>query len=361
MKKAGPVFLFLRTLMKNSTTSSPDLFFLELLRCFYAATAKNGSVEQSYQICGLPFRLSFSSPEYASMLSLAIEHLRVDAAQSTPFRIYLWDSASTGIFPPSPPWHHSDIREKGEVPAFSTDQIKTFYCLMPGILYLIHKERREAICWTYDAKLIPPREKAAPLSTIFIFFLSDHQKYFIHAAAVANPQGAALLIGKGGSGKSTSSLSCLYHGMEFLGDDYCALSNDSQWTVHSLYATAKVLPDSFARFPSFHTLPKQNDSKKEIIYLYPAYNSRIVLSKPVRAILIPKVGAHAHTYLQPASIAQAIKALAPSTLFQLPRTDPNTFFKLSSCLKVSPCYFLHLSPNVHEVPEVICHLLTHLR
>ena len=61
----------------------------------------------------------------------------------------------------------------------------------------------------------------------FTIGLGKHKQQVVHAASVGTKDGAVLIVGKGGSGKSTSALACLNAGMYYLGDDYTLISNDS--------------------------------------------------------------------------------------------------------------------------------------
>ena len=328
-------------------------FFQGVQGCFNDACAKVGSIQQFYQLAGCSFCLEFASSALAAKLSLPLQHLRIDKPKNLSFHIGLWDSASSGIPPPNPPWQTRDIREKGEIPSFSTDEIKAVYYLDPGVLNLIHLEEKKGFYWVADATSLSFGEIASPLRVALSFFMSSYQRQFIHAAAIGDQNRAILLLGKGGSGKSTTSLSCLDQGMQFLGDDYCVLSNDCGPRVHSLYAMGKLNPPTLAMFPSFQSLKRERGPDKEIIYLNETYLAQMPPEKPIKALFIPQIGNHQQTHIEPAPFSAALKALAPSTIFQLPGTSHATFPLLANWLKSVPSYFLHLSPDIKNVPKIL--------
>lgn len=69
----------------------------------------------------------------------------------------------------------------------------------------------------------------------------------MHAGAVSYDGAAALIIGPGGVGKSTSTLACALAGAGFLGDDAVlvdAKGEAGRPVVHCLFATAKLNSDS---------------------------------------------------------------------------------------------------------------------
>ena len=78
----------------------------------------------------------------------------------------------------------------------------------------------------------------------------------VHAAAVGDARGAALLVGRGGSGKSSTAVACLAAGLGFLGDDYCILRFEPEPVVHSLYCSAKVTNEEL---PHLGALAEQRD------------------------------------------------------------------------------------------------------
>jgi len=65
----------------------------------------------------------------------------------------------------------------------------------------------------------------------------------MHGAAVSLNGKSILLTAKGGSGKSTTALSCFFAGMSYLGDDYVTVKSGDVITTHSIYSSTKLFPD----------------------------------------------------------------------------------------------------------------------
>jgi hypothetical protein len=85
---------------------------------------------------------------------------------------------------------------------------------------------------------------AHPASTAISAWLAQSGALVLHAGAVGDGNGAALLLGRGGAGKSTTALACAARGMGVLGDDFCVMTMDGRLMVHGLYATAKITHDT---------------------------------------------------------------------------------------------------------------------
>lgn len=331
-------------------------FFLAMLDNFKkACSLKKGAIEQFYQVANSIFCLKFASPFLAQLVSPALQHLRL--APCVPdATFYIWDSVSTKTVPLSPFWKAELIREKGEIPSLATDHFKATYDVFSGILNLINLETNEGIYWIRDANFLPSWEKGAPLRTLFHLYLTQYRYQLIHAAAVGNEKEAVLLVGKGGAGKSTTAYNCLKKGMNYLGDDYCISHLEPSPFVYSLYSSSKLTPQAHAHLFSSSFLNDQNE--KVLNYLYSDFKNHLPLKMKIKAIFIPVITFCKETTLQKATATEGIKALAPSTLFQLAYTNSQTLNLLAKLIKKCPCYYLKLGSHLDSIPEVIGNFLS---
>jgi hypothetical protein len=168
-----------------------------------------------------------------------------------------------------------------------------------------------------------------------------------------------LLVAKGGSGKSTTALACLAHGLSYVGDDYCLVRLDPPF-AHSLYCSAKLRDDSVRRLPHLRAAAApdlRRDDEKAVFVLDRARGARIVPGLPLRAILLPRVTHAEPTRLRPAGAREALQALAPSTMSQLPGADARSVAIMTALVRQLPCYHLDLGPELSGIPPVIARLL----
>ena len=320
-----------------------------------AAHSAGGFVDRTYTIAGLPVRLRFAGPALISPIMQAFEHL--DLSDSEPLlTVCLWDTASTGKKMLAPPWQGEDFLARGVIQGYNDERIYTAFQHGSGAVNMLDAERNLAVFWVPTADELPYWEKGSPLRTILHWWLARNERQLVHGAAVGNHRGAVLIGGKGGSGKSTSALACLKSDLLYIGDDYTVLGNDPRPTVYSLYNSAKINADNVERLP--HLLeklsnPDRLNSEKALLFVHEHYPAKTVAGLPLRAILLPRVTGLPETNLKKSSTAHALAALAPSTIFQLPRAGAEAFKFLAGIAKQVPCFTFEVGTDLSGIPAAI--------
>jgi hypothetical protein len=342
----------------NEQASRSVEYFQSVYELFKSSQHVTDPVERSYRIGGYLIRLSFSG---AALLSLtrAIEHLAADDHSTPDLTVCLWDSESTGQRMTPRPWQEDDFLARGVIQGYNTERIYTAFQHGSGAVSVLDKERSLAIFWAPDRRL-PYWENGSPLRTILHWWLLSQGLQLVHAAAVGNSNGGVLIGGKGGTGKSSTALACLESRLSYIGDDYTLLGLDSGPVVHSLYNSAKLNSDQVQRFPSL--LPKVANAErladeKALLFVNEHYPSKVATRLPVRAILLPRITGLPETRLKRVSVAMALAALAPSTIFQLPRAGDEAFKFLATFARQLPCFSLELGTDLSTIPPVIEGLL----
>ncbi len=196
-------------------------------------------------------------------------------------------------------------------------------------------------------------QQCAPFVQILRAWLESKSITVLHAAAIATKHASALLIGRGGSGKSTTALLALQAGLDFLGDDYCAVSLVPEPMVYSLYSSAKFHFDNAARL-NFLKPRKNSDLEKAFVMLSKTHAPQLVLETPIRAVLLPTLGGQLGFEAVHPQIA--LLALAPNSLFQL-RSSQIGFAQMSQLLRTVPCYRLYLGNSPKAVAPAIAAFL----
>lgn len=334
-----------------------DCFFAQLYDAFDRA-ARRSHTQHGLHVAGRRVRLLIAG-EGMMVLLPALAHLIApsDDDDGDALTICLWDSASTGVKPPPPPWNEAHYGPRGEIRAFNTAELRFAFDLGRGMLYAWSAARRLALCWASDARDLPAYERGAPLLPVWHWWLSGMGDVLLHAAAVSDTGMGVLIVGRGGSGKSTTALACLGAGMDYLGDDYCAASLGARAHIHSLFCTAKVHHDNLHRLPHLRQAYRLSEEEKVIFDLRPDFDARLTQCCELRAILVPAFAGQASSSLEPVSPGLAVRALAPSTLFQLAGSNAADFERISSLVKQAPCYRLWLGEDINALPAILKTLL----
>jgi hypothetical protein len=348
-------------------------FFHLVSEGFDWAVQDSGAVERFYTIGCHTLCLRFAGTGLIPQIAPALSHLEIEPTAHPDLTICLWDSASTGTPLPSligrlieqVQWHWEDyLGPRKELKAYDGDRIRTNFHIGPNILSVLDRQQNLACYWIDDAQNIPYWEQGSPLQTILNWWTTDRQHQYVHAGAVGTPAGGVLLAGKGGSGKSSTALACIDSPLVYASDDYCLVSIDPQPYVYSLYNTAKLKGEAdLERFPHLAPLVGNVDRmglEKAMLFLHQHHPEKISCGFPIKAVLIPQVTGKLDTHLRPATAGAALRALAPSTIFQLAGSGQIAFKMMSSLVRQVPCYFLELGTDMVQIPIAIEQLLSQL-
>ena len=295
-------------------------------------------------------------------------HLLVDEPSgiAPDLTIDLWDGEDTGIPLPTTSlgstfrWHDS-----GGTSTVSTDSRYYIHELFESWAILDRKARR-ILGWTASSERLSLYERGKPLRVLLSVWLNDRGVQMIHAALVSRDGRGVLLPGRGGAGKSTSALSCLLAGLEYLGDDYVGLEHlgDGSFAGHSLYDSTWLEPDHLVRFPLLvpHAISGVLSwERKRLVHLSEVLPERLARTVPIRLMVLPRVTRTPSTRAQPTSKTEALLAMAPTSMFELtPRVGAQGFARLAALVAHVPTYRLELGEELAEIPACIDDLLAQI-
>lgn len=317
-------------------------------------------------IAGLRVRLSFAGNAMPPLVLPALAHLTNPEKHVKPdFTIFIWDTPSTGQALPSFAGKIEDILLRGEISGLNTERNYAAYFPYARLLSLYDAKEGIGIICTSDPTIMPAFEIACPLRSILSWILNTNNKSLIHAAAVGTKDGAVLLGGNGGAGKSSTALRSLISGMLYLGDDICGIDNSISGPVaHSIYSSAKLHTHDAHHFQGLEKTKLLDEKKfhheKQMYFLSPHFDGQLTSSLPIKAILIPKHSS-GPLRMEPISTAYVVKVMTSSTNCLLPRAGVHTFNTLSSLVRKVPCYQFHLGPHPKDVAPAIIDFLEHSR
>lgn len=290
----------------------------------------------------------------------AIAHLESEPAP-TDLTVWVVDRASSGIMLPEPAWNWNQMDGYGNIAAFPTDRYYANFQQNANTFTLLDRPENRAIVWVNDVTVLPEWERSFPMRTVLYEWLKDSRYLFLHAGAVGTSQGGVMLTGRGGSGKSTSTLACLDSPLHYAGDDFVMVDTETMY-LHSLYNVAKLEWNQLDHFPVLKTLTynKQGDpAEKAQVFLWDHFPEKISTGFPLKALLLPRFTKENDTRIEPATKAEALQALAPSTMALLKAT-PRYLAKIRSMVEQVPCYWLLTGKDLKKIPASVASCLAAL-
>ncbi len=314
-------------------------------------------------IAGITVRLRLAG-QMAEALFPALAHLP-NGVGNPHVVLEGWDTASTGIRPPHPPFTPEDYHRYGQRAVVYGESIALMHAPTTPILCAYDRKTRHGIFWTADATALSIYERAAPMQTLFHWALGEFGWQIVHAAAVGNETGGLLLIGGTGAGKSTTALSCLDDSpLRFLCDDKCLVRLEPEPQVFALFSSAKIKGDMLARFPLLKERLQGWDAHfkagKGLVFLHPDFSDRMIRSFPIQALLIPRVKRNEQAQLHPASPRKIFLALGPSTAIWLPGAEADNYRFTAELTRRLPCHQLDLALEPSRNTAALATLLEEL-
>jgi hypothetical protein len=332
--------------------AGPAAAYFDAVEAAYNEALTGGfpEIQRHFSIAGRTIRLSFAGETLEPILAPAFEHIQCDRVEFPDFTLACWDDASTGVVTPEPPGPPGRIGLD-----FVDESVRIAWEPARRSLSLFEPTRRLGLMRFADADSASVWEHAAPARRTLHWWAAGHDMQLVHAAAVGSHEGGVLLVGRGGSGKSTTALACFGSSLKYLADDYCAVSFDDTPRVFSLYSTGKADATSVSLLPSladaFAASPRRIDGKR-VVFCARHFPSSLLHSCSLRAIVVPKLGA-AKPGLVRISAAQALRMVAPSTMMQLPGDRAGTLARVATIVKALPCYEMALGPDPYAAVPLL--------
>ncbi len=283
--------------------------------------------------------------------------LRQATSDEIDAQIFAWDDSAGSTGFPAPPWGNNYVyTHRGDVRGYSSDLIRVAFNYDSKLLNLWHTERKIGIYWTQDLKSLRSYEWAAPLRTQLHWVGSENGLQLTHAGVVGLDGMGLLLAGKGGSGKSTTSLACWNAGWQFVSDDYCWIAHEPLTRAYAVYRTAKLLPDVATDLPSWDRVERLSDEK--YVYQLDTLSSRNLVSElNLTALLLPRPTDVKSPAVRPATLRDALATLSLSTMAQLAGANARNMAHLRETSSRLSKYHLDLCFPTSSVPPVLEGLL----
>jgi hypothetical protein len=301
---------------------------------FRDAAARVGAIESVRAVAGAPVRFRFAGAELVEHLLPTLEHLP-ETTDEPVFTASAWDTRSTGVpvplladAPRGPAPSRSII---GRERAVSSSTERT---MCEG------NDRVAGEGWfaIADAADLTTGERGAPFRLALHWWLTGRGLQLAHGGAVGLGGTAVLVVGPTGAGKSSTTLSCVEDGFDYVADDYCAVTTSSPPSAHSLYSSAKIFDADTACYPKLGAgcTPLHNPvDDKTLVLVHRALPAQVVTSQVLGAIVVPERTDAVVTTFSRTSSGAGLQALAPSTVGQFPGGAATALAALAALLEIT--------------------------
>jgi hypothetical protein len=332
------------------------VFFESVSARYREAKAAAGVVNSYYRIGGRTVCLSFAGNALVPHITPALRHLQTSETKTPDLTLCLWDSRSTGTAMPPPPWKRDRYTYRGDVWGYNSERIKTAFHWIEFSLNMLDLETDTGLFWVEHTGSLPFWVDASPLRTLLHWWLEKNGFQLVHAAAVGTSEGAVLITGEGGVGKSTTALSCLKSGMSYLGDDFVVVGAKPEPSVYSLYSSAKLNADHLDNFPEFRRFVSNSEdlkNEKAVMFLCPEFRDLLVEAMPLKAIVVPRITRGRESRIAEASPEEILRAASFTTMTLLPGAGVKTYEYLRQLSASVPSYRVELGSDLERIPEAI--------
>lgn len=315
----------------------------------------DAATDARYLIADRDVRIRVVGRELAQEIDLPLVHLQTQPAEGSKpdLTVDFWDAEETGIscaFPESEeelgPYGLNRRSDDGRFVVEERDHQVTWLDLAEGkIVGCVAGTARRCL-----------DERARPFHRQFTIWLKGQGVQSVHCGLIALGDQAVIFAGAGGSGKTTSSISCFRDGFSYLGDDFVGLEamDDGSFTGHALYASCLVNVVHLKRFPDLeaHARPAHHPHEdKSVIYMAEISRERFLRKANICAVVLPRVVDQEETTFRPATKLESMLTFAPSSVMLLPVVGEKDLDKLAGLVDRVPSYWLELGRDVGRIPR----------
>lgn len=306
-------------------------------------------------IAGRRVRFRHASPVVAEAFRPAFAHSFGARGTDEPaLTIDLWDSSAGAPVPfpiPDVAGNEAWFQRIGDVQILVHPARR--------VLSVFDPSRKRAWWWIEDAGALPWFEQAAPMRHLVNWWAAAEGLALVHAAAIGRDDGGALVVGRGGAGKSTLALAAVGAGMRFCGDDMVILERSDEWVAHTVWASARLVDGGEHLVPHIEArrlVDGDDPDVKLVADVWAQFGRSVVPALPVRVVVRPEIGVASAP--RPSSAGRAALELATSTFLNMPGGNPSaTLSTIARMVEEVPVHGMGVSPDLAIALDAIDRLL----
>ena len=308
------------------------------------------------------YRLPYLDLEVASTDAAYLEacertfarHAATDGAANTAARVRIVDAPGSAPSPGRIP-----MAERGEpdgIEAALTGRGLRMASYNDGFVQVYDVRRRTGVALIRRPRGYPPWELSSPLRPFLHWIYADIGPRMVHAATLGEDGRGVLIVGPGGAGKSSTVLAGMIGGLRSVGDDYVLVELGDPPVAFQVYRLVKQDPSGFGRLGLDGLIARPGavnwQGKHELAFDAlgrGGWTERVSL----HAILVPTIRRAGRTIVSRLRPREAMLALAPSAVFQMPGDRKSGAHFLAKLVRRLPSFRLDLGTEGREIARTI--------
>jgi hypothetical protein len=238
----------------------------------------------------------------------------------------------------------------------STNQkITAFYDHDRQFWMILNAEKKHAIFWIAELQDIPFWEKAAPFKQILNWYLANTPYFMLHGGAVAFGKDSVLLVGPGGSGKSSTVGSCFAENLNTSGDDLIIIGKRRHdYEVYGIYNSIKFLPNTNSTIKALFASSDLKDCGEKKMGRYTdLWAGGFSKKSKILALFHCEISEQGVTNISPVPPISMMKFVIPPTIFLLRGHEAIAIKKITAMIREIQCQKLALGVNPIEIVATI--------
>jgi hypothetical protein len=294
---------------------------------------------------GLNIETHHDDPDFAAAYTSRFRNVGVDDAPID--RLYVLTGKLPG-FQAVPAWHDTDFPPAAFHDMVRAAGLQAAYPFQARVWRFFDTRSRVGVQWTTSPDDLPPWDGSAPLRQHLHWLLGESGLRLVHAATLGWRDRGVVLFGKGGAGKSGTTLAGLTAGLSTVGDDYVALVDGPAPAARPLYRGLKQDRAGLARTPELDARTAHiGDNWRGKVEFDPDqfFRGATVETMALRAAILPRIAQASRPAIVAARPQALMLALMSSNLHQFAgETDDGMSF-FARLLARLPCYQMELSAD----------------
>ncbi|RUW87206.1 serine kinase, partial [Mesorhizobium sp. M8A.F.Ca.ET.023.01.1.1] len=275
-------------------------------------------------------------------------------------RIFIAHPGIDGIPEPAR-WGDAHFTEHGFAKRLAEAGLRGHYFHDLDFWQIYDPQRCVGVQLMASADAFPPWEPGAPLRAFLHWEYAARGMRLTHAGTLGIDGKGILLAGSGGAGKSGTVAAGLLNGLDSVGDDYVLIDLAGGVTARPLFSTLKQDAQGFTRLGLQKRLTAQgplNWQGKHMFHVDDIAPRPVPAMLDIVALMVPHISGGGASSIMPVSRRDAMIALAPSGIAQMPGERESGFRFFSELTRRLPCFRLSLGTDPAEIAGTIEDVLT---